>query len=151
MAYTFDMDENEVQAYIVRRLTQSAKTSEIALELADKEHIYYDDALKLVETVQGERAHEVEMRHAPLVFAMSAVMLALGGAVTLVAIYALLGILFGLSSISAIGPLNASNVVITLINLGGPIFALLVFGMALIAGGAVGLRRLGATWARKSS
>ncbi len=136
------MNEQEMRAYIVKRLAQSAKKSDIALELTDKAHLYYDDALALVETVAGETAREVELRHAPLVFAMSAVMFGLGCAITLAAIGAMLGILFGLSSISVVGPLNAGNVVIYLINLGGPILVQAVFGMAMIAGGSVGLRRL---------
>ncbi len=145
------MDEHALRAYIVRRLAQSAKTSEIALELTDREHIYYDDALKLVETVQGESVREVEMRHAPLVFAMSAVMFGLGCAITLAAIAAAMGILFGLSSISVVGPLNAANALIYMTNFGGMIVAQAVLGMAMIAGGSVGLRRLWGTVLGKGS
>lgn len=142
MFYTNYMKEDDIRAYVIKRMAQSAKVTDVALEVTDKAHLYYDDALKIVEEIAEESVHEVARKHTPLFFAMSVIMLALGLGLTLAALLQVGGLLYGTSNISPFGALNAANAIIYMTNL-GPFFAgQLILGLGMLIGGIIGMTRL---------
>ena len=136
------MNNDEIRAYVIKRMAQSVKVTDIALEVTDKAHLYYDDARKLVEEIAEESAHEVARKHTPLFFAMAVIMLALGLGLTLAAMLQVGGLVLGMSAVTPFGALNAANTILYLTNL-GPFFAgQLIFGFGMLIGGIIGMTRL---------
>ena len=135
------MDDAEITAYFVKHLSESDNPDDLIMHICEQTGRKWEQVESLLERVSAEHEQEITRRQSPLLAIIALVTFAAGVGISIYSTYFLVLVIQEYSK-APVSPLGIPDAIQAIMAVAYTSIGGLVFGLAMVLGSLLGMRRV---------